>query len=64
MKDFRVELKVCEGCGSLWLRAACEGVYCQGCARRLSDFPMPRRQSQRVRERKRVRVAACAGGVR
>jgi hypothetical protein len=66
MTDFRVELKVCEGCGSLWLRAESEGVYCRGCALRLSEFPAPKRPSRRarVRARKAVRAASCVGGGR
>lgn len=42
MKESRVELKVCEACGSLWLRAMGQGVYCRGCVTRLSEFPAPR----------------------
>lgn len=43
MKCFSVELKVCEACGALWLRAAGTGfVYCRGCANRLCGFPAPR----------------------
>jgi hypothetical protein len=66
MKDFRVELKVCEGCGSLWLRAVCEGVYCKGCALTLSEFPAPKRAHRRVRVRvrKAARAAGCVGGAR
>lgn len=26
MNDLRMELKVCEGCGALWLRAGCSGA--------------------------------------
>ena len=42
--SLRLELKVCESCGVLWLRkCAGDGVYCVGCKRRLADFPAPRR---------------------
>ncbi len=43
MTNLRMELKVCEGCGALWLRmnGVCS-VYCRGCARQVSDFPAPR----------------------
>ena len=40
----RIFLKVCEGCGVLWLRAQdCPEVYCPDCARRLRLLPPPRR---------------------
>lgn len=40
MNELRMDLKVCEGCGTLWLRAGLgEGVYCRGCARTLAEFP-------------------------
>jgi len=40
MKDLRVNLKICEGCGALWLRAeAAGGVYCSHCAPVLAEFP-------------------------
>ena len=48
MKYFCVELKVCEACGALWLRAADHGVYCRGCALWLSDFPAYGTQGRRV----------------
>jgi hypothetical protein len=42
MKYLRVDLKICEGCGALWLRAGpIDGVYCRGCIARLADFPQP-----------------------
>ncbi len=66
MKDFRVDLKVCEGCGALWLRAADQGNYCRGCAAWLSEFPAPRAGMRRGRRRKvsETRVAVCNGGAR
>jgi hypothetical protein len=43
MTYLRMDLKVCEGCGALWLRAGVDaGVYCKGCACRLAEFPAPR----------------------
>jgi hypothetical protein len=57
MKDFRVELKVCEACGALWLRAIDHGVYCRGCALRLSDFPETVAESLRIGRNK---LAGCA----
>jgi hypothetical protein len=41
MKHLRVNLKICEGCGALWLRASTvDRVYCRGCLTRLADFPV------------------------
>lgn len=38
-----LDLKVCEGCGALWLRAGVAGgVYCRRCVIRLNELPMPR----------------------
>jgi hypothetical protein len=43
MKYLRLELKVCEGCGTLWLRKELEpSVYCTACTTRLATFPPPR----------------------
>jgi len=77
MIDYCVELKVCEGCGALFLRAACNGplggfiggqTTCRGCVRRLSEFPVPRQRRRRGFEVKGVRrcgrPAVCAGGAR
>jgi hypothetical protein len=67
MQDVRVELKVCEGCGGLWLRArghTSSGAYCNSCARWLSEFPAPKRtrnSAQRMR-RHRNRASRSAGG--
>jgi len=42
MNDLRMFLKICEGCGVLWLRTgASDGVYCHRCATKLADFPQP-----------------------
>lgn len=36
----QVQLKVCEGCGGLWVKpAALGGVYCDRCYGRLKAFP-------------------------
>jgi hypothetical protein len=35
-----VELKVCEACGNLWVRARGAGAYCRGCAAWLAEFPV------------------------
>ena len=67
LKGVRMELKVCEGCGALWLRSlesasgggvrtrAEAGVYCRHCAAVFADFPNPRGRSRRGR---RPRVVA------
>jgi hypothetical protein len=42
MKYLRVEVKICEGCGALWLRPGVENsVYCSGCVVRMAGFPPP-----------------------
>ena len=69
MKEFRVDLKVCEGCGGLWLRARevgrqC-GAYCNSCVRWLAEFPAPKRPQSRSelqrkrRQRSRLRKKAA-----
>jgi len=68
MNDLRMELKICEGCGALWLRAGlgqgCSaGVYCKGCARTFAEFPKvkgPKRPS-RTRVRQRMGLAIVGG---
>ena len=38
-----VSLKVCEGCGTLWIRkAVTAGVYCSPCIELLQQFPDPK----------------------
>ena len=47
MKYLHLELKVCEGCGMLWLRRKqledqsrqTAGIHCAGCETRLAQFP-------------------------
>ena len=65
MNYLRMDLKVCEGCGALWLRAGIEeGVYCRSCAALLAEFPKPGSRGARMSRRRvtRTRVAHCAGG--
>ena len=46
VKYFRRELKVCEGCGGLWVRTGTEaGVYCRHCCALLADLPGRRKHS-------------------
>jgi hypothetical protein len=67
MNTLRVELKICEGCGVLWLRSGkTDGAYCRGCAARLAEFPAPnpgRFHNRRVRlagsPRSRTRRRPC-----
>lgn len=33
------ELKVCEGCGGLWLRTTAHGAYCRKCS--IGKIPAP-----------------------
>ncbi len=60
MKSLRMELKVCEGCGALWVRSLAGGVYCNRCTWMLSDFPKPLSRKRRGRP-KTVRELACLG---
>ena len=39
MRYLRIDLKICEGCGALWLRAT-ESAYCRGCVARLQEYPV------------------------
>lgn len=73
MKYLRMDLKVCEGCGTLWLRrtnptgtnphSAARGVYCRACATRLADFPMPRGKHPGGRKPRLARVSCCERAV-
>jgi hypothetical protein len=60
MNYLRMDLKVCEGCGALWLRTEVGGVYCRGCAQRLSEFPAPRMRHPGGRKRRLARASGCA----
>jgi uncharacterized Zn finger protein (UPF0148 family) len=67
--ELRVQLKVCEGCGTLFFRAEAEGtVYCRGCETKLRDFPSPESRKRRGRPGRkpipRIWAVAAAGGVR
>ena len=46
MKLLRRDLKVCEGCGGLWVRTGVEaGVYCRYCSPVIAALPSRRRRS-------------------
>ena len=68
--DLRLDLKICEGCGALWLRATeVGGVHCVRCTRILAEFPQPRtRRSSTMRQRphraRRPAGAEMQGGTR
>lgn len=70
MDNNSVQLKVCEGCGALYLRETAErnGAFCPGCKRRLSAFPAAgKRQRPKWKPRPRpsaVLTPAVAGGAR
>ncbi len=54
-----VDLKICESCGSLWYRAAGGvQVYCDGCAVKLGEFPLPRRRPRPGGRRKAAATVA------
>ncbi len=53
MNDLHMDLKVCEGCGALWLRPGVSGVvYCRSCQVRLAEFPAARGLRAPLRPRK------------
>lgn len=69
MNSLRMDLKVCEGCGALWLRVGgTNGVYCRGCVKKLADFPAPRGRHAGGRRRRtcgsNVNKDAAMGGAR
>ena len=57
-KGLRVELKYCERCGALWLRAVgVAQVYCAGCGREMGELPVVAYESggsEREKERRRL----------
>lgn len=72
MNDLRMYLKICEGCGVLWLRTgAVDGVYCRSCSTKLAEFPAPnpgkcrnhriRRAGERVARQARPRCRGWQG---
>jgi len=61
MKYLKMDLKVCEGCGGLWIRNGREaGVYCRYCVVILAEFPAPR--AKRATGRKRKMPVRLPGG--
>ena len=61
MKYVHLDLKVCEGCGTLWLRTTGSDCnYCSGCTSRFAGFPSPaaKRGGGRPRTRTISRAAS------
>jgi predicted amidophosphoribosyltransferase len=57
-----MELKICEGCGNLWVRrAAGLDVYCKRCASKFAHYPLA--GADRRAGRKRKPLYAIQGGV-
>jgi len=62
MKHITMDLKVCEGCGGLWIRNGREaGVYCRYCVAVLAEFPAPRAKRGGGR-RRRTPAGVFQGG--
>lgn len=63
MNYLRMDLKVCEGCGTLWLRVCLtNGVYCRDCSRKLAEFPAPREKRGRGKRSRLRRATGCGSG--
>jgi len=61
MNYLRLDLKVCEGCGALWLRAGTkDGVYCRACSHNLISFPAPKGKHEGGRPRQPGQVTTRA----
>ena len=58
MKQIKVQLKVCEGCGALWVRSLVCGVYCKHCRVLLAEFPKPLSRKRRGRPVRTLRELA------
>ena len=57
--DTRVELKICEACGSLFYRdRKQQGIYCLGCDRMLKDFPTVETRKLKGRPGRKGKVLA------
>ena len=68
MIEVRVQLKICESCGCLWVRSLAQhNIYCKDCERKLRDFPEPSTRKRRGRPARTVLprllgVAEAMGG--
>ena len=57
LEIIRLELKYCERCGGLWMRARGSGdVYCPSCAVEILDLPTRRRRKPRLLLNDRVEI--------
>lgn len=64
MTYLRLQLKVCEGCGGLWLRTQGRtNIYCSICEGKFQSLPKPTLR-RRGRPCKNTRLAMSAGGAR
>lgn len=55
MKSLRMEVKVCEGCGGLWVRRQSDSnPYCRVCGPRLKEFYRSPRSMRQTRVRRAV----------
>ena len=62
MESFRVQLKVCEGCGSLWFRTQADGIYGRCCAGKLAQHAKASAEpSRRGRPAKHSELAVRGG---
>ena len=62
MKYLLLELKICEGCGTLWLRRKeLPEAYCAGCTQRLAGFPAPSGKRPGGRPRTRLNRTSRRG---
>ena len=65
MNYLRMDLKVCEGCGALWLRMSdITDVYCRGCATKLAAFPAPRKRRNGGRATRVKRAVGCVAAAK
>lgn len=58
----RVELKYCEHCGGLWVREGGAGAYCEKCASKVADLPVPKKRGRQATlpVRRQTVVEDCA----
>lgn len=63
-----LDLKICEGCGRLWLRShSLADVYCRRCTILFADFPAPHSRRPKGRRCKHTRLSVevqSTGGAR
>ena len=65
MNESYLHLKICEGCGRLWLRNThTYDIYCRRCNDRFAHFPAPQSRSRVGRQHKNMQVIENSGGAR